>query len=65
MKYKIAYQYMLAGEIEVEATSLEEAKQMALELSVDNDHNEYYVDGSFVMNEEATNCLNDAHNIVC
>jgi hypothetical protein len=65
MKYKIAYEYTLAGSIEIEATSLEEAKQMALELSVDNDHNEYYVDSSFFINEEVTNYLNDAHNIVC
>jgi hypothetical protein len=34
--YKIAYEYLLAGQIEVEASSLEEAKELALELSCNN-----------------------------
>jgi hypothetical protein len=54
MKYKIAYEYVLAGKIEVEANSLEEAKELSMELSVDNQENEYYVDGSFIVNEEMT-----------
>lgn len=58
MKYKIAYEYLLAGEIEIDADSLEEAKEMALESSCDNEHNEYYVDGTFEINEEATEELN-------
>jgi hypothetical protein len=53
-KYKIAYEYVRAGSLEVEANSLEEAKEMAMELSVDNEHNEFYVDGSFIVNEEMT-----------
>jgi hypothetical protein len=58
MKYKIAYEYLLAGEIEVEAESLEEAKDLALEASCFNEENESYVDGSFLVNEEVTEELN-------
>ncbi len=58
MKYKIAYEYLLAGQIEVEADSLEEAKELALELSCNNQENESYVDGSFLVNEEMTDELN-------
>jgi hypothetical protein len=56
--YKIAYEYLLAGQIEVEADSLEEAKELALELSCNNQENESYVDGSFLVNEEMTDELN-------
>jgi hypothetical protein len=56
--YKIAYEYLLAGQIEVEASSLEEAKELALELSCNNQENESYVDGSFLVNEEMTDELN-------
>ena len=58
MKYKIAYQYVLAGEIEVEASSLEEAKELSMELSVDNEENEFYLEDSFEINEEMTEELN-------
>ena len=54
MKYIIAYSYSLAGKIEVEASSLEEAKELSMELSVDNEVNEFYVDGSYEINHEMT-----------
>jgi len=54
MKYKIAYQYMIAGCIEVEASSLEEAKELAKDASANNQENEFYVDGSYEVNEEMT-----------
>lgn len=59
MKYKIAYEYKLAGEIEVEAESLEQAKELSLELSANNMmRDEYYVGGSFSVNDEVTEELN-------
>ncbi len=58
MKYKIAYTYTLMGTVEVEASSLEEAKELAIEASVDNQQNEKYVDDSFEVNEEMTKHLN-------
>ena len=58
MKYKIAYHYRMMGEIEIEADSLEEAKDLASDLSADNPQNEYYVDASFQINEEVTDELN-------
>jgi hypothetical protein len=54
MKYKIAYQYMIAGSIEVEASSLEEAKELAEDASANNQENEFYVEASFEVNEEMT-----------
>lgn len=53
-KYTIAYQYIRGGKLEVEANSLEEAKELSMELSVDNEVNEFYVDGSYEINEEMT-----------
>lgn len=46
------------GEIEVEADSLEDAKELAQELSCNNLENESYVDGSFLVNDEVTEELN-------
>jgi hypothetical protein len=62
MKYYIAYEYKLRGTIEVEATSLHEAKDLALELSTDNP-DEYYVDDSFEIDEDETGRLNNRPNI--
>lgn len=49
---------MLAGKIEVEASSLEEAKELAYDLSANN-YEEFYVEGSFEINNEMTNEYND------
>jgi hypothetical protein len=57
-KFKIAYEYTLVGEVEVEAETLEAAKDLALEASVDNNNNESYLYGSFVIHEETTEALN-------
>jgi hypothetical protein len=56
--FKIAYEYTLVGTIEVEAETLEAAKDLALEASVGNIDNEHYLDDSFVINEETTAALN-------
>lgn len=63
--YKIAYQYSLYGIVKVQAESLEAAKELALEASVNNQENEHYLDESFFVDEEGTALYNDAHNIVC
>jgi hypothetical protein len=54
MKYKVAYEYVLMGVIEIEASSLEEAKELALEASVNNQENESYLEDSFIVNDEMT-----------
>jgi hypothetical protein len=56
--YKIAYTYTLYGTVNVEAESLEAAKELALEKSIDNDHNEHYLDESFQIDEDRTSCYN-------
>lgn len=61
MKYTIAYEYMMAGKIEVEASSLKEAKELAYEASADNKENEFFVDSTFEINEEMTNEYNQSH----
>ena len=58
MKYTIAYQYMMAGKIEVEASSLEEAKELAYESSAFNEDNEFFLEETFEINEEMTNEYN-------
>jgi hypothetical protein len=63
--YQIAYQYTTYGIVHVQAESLEAAKELALEASVNNEGNEHYLDESFEIDEEGTACYNDAHNIVC
>ena len=57
-KYTIAYEYMTAGKIVVEADSLEEAKELAYEASADNEGNEFFVEGTFEINEEMTDEYN-------
>lgn len=56
--YQIAYNYSLYGIVHVEASSLEEAKELAMQLSIDNSHNEHYLDESFQIDEEGTACYN-------
>lgn len=63
-EYNIAYQYTNIGTIKVKANSLEEAKELALEASANNLHNEEYLDDSFEINEEMTDHLNGRYNIV-
>ena len=63
--YQIAYQYTTYGIVHVQAESLEAAKELALEASVNNEGNEHYLDESFEIDEEGTALYNDAHNIVC
>lgn len=58
MKYKIAYQYVRAGVVEVVADSLEEAKELSMELSVDNEEREFYLEDSFQIDETETEELN-------
>ena len=49
---------MRAGVVEVEADSLEEAKELSMELSVDNEEREFYLEDSFQVNETETEELN-------
>ena len=56
--YKIAYTYTLYGTVNVEAGSLEEARELAMQLSIDNRENEHYLDESFQIDEDGTNCYN-------
>lgn len=56
--YKIAYNYTLYGTVNVEANSLEEAKELAMQLSIDNRENEHYLDESFQIDEDGTACYN-------
>jgi transcriptional/translational regulatory protein YebC/TACO1 len=58
MKYKIAYSFSKKGVVEVVANSLEEAKDLALEASVNN-KNEYYIQDSFEIDDHKTDVLND------
>ncbi len=53
---------MIAGCIEVEASSLEEAKELAKDASANNQENEFYVDGSYEVNEEMTEEYNNPQN---
>ena len=50
--FLISYSYRRCGTIAIQANSLEEAKDMALESSVDNDpRNEYYAQDSFEIDD--------------
>lgn len=57
-EYTISYQYTNIGTIKIKANSLEEAKELAVEASINNTHNEEYLDDSFEVNEEMTDHLN-------
>jgi len=51
--FLIPYKYSRCGSLEIQANSLEEAKDLALEASVDNDpRNEFYVADSFEVDDE-------------
>lgn len=56
--YKIAYTYTLYGTVNVEAESLEEARELAMQLSINNRENEHYLDESFQIDEDGTACYN-------
>jgi hypothetical protein len=45
--FRIPYTYQMGGVVEVKAETLEQAKDLAIELSVNNAHNEHYLDDSF------------------
>jgi hypothetical protein len=51
-KFLIPYSYKRGGYIHVEAESLEQAKEKALEESDDNLHNECYIADSFEVDDE-------------
>lgn len=51
-KFLVTYTYKLCGSIEVEAESLEQAEELACELSTNNAVNEFYVDDSFEVDNE-------------
>ena len=57
MIYKIAYTYVTHGEVSVEASSLEEAKELSYEASWHPDR-EFMDDETFEIDDEKTNSLN-------
>jgi len=57
MKYKIAYSYTKVGIVEVEANSLAEASELALEASQNNSR-EYFVQHSFEVDHNKTALIN-------
>jgi hypothetical protein len=58
MIYKIAYTYSVYGTVDVEASSLEEARELAMQLSINNKDREHYLDESFQIDEDGTSCYN-------
>jgi hypothetical protein len=62
--YTIAYSYSVLGTINIQAESLEAAKEIALEASVNNEGNERYIDQSFQLDEQRTAAYNHVDNIV-
>ena len=59
--FLISYEYKRCGAIEIQANSLEEAKDLALEASVDNDpRNEFYVQDSFEVDDEFSHEVKDS-----
>ena len=51
-KFRIPYTYKTGGFVEVEADTLEQAKDIAIEASVDNTYNEHYLDDSFEIDDD-------------
>jgi len=51
-KFIIKYTYSRSGFVEIEAESLEEAKELALEASIETEDSESYVDDSFTVDAE-------------
>jgi len=59
--FLISYSYRRCGTIAIQANSLEEAKDLALEASVDNDpRNEYYAQDSFEIDDEFSHEVKDS-----
>jgi len=50
--FLVPYRYSRCGVLEVQAESLEQAKELAEELSVDNAQHEFFVADSFVVDDE-------------
>jgi hypothetical protein len=57
--FLISYQYSRCGVVEVKAESLEQAKDLAGELSIANLNNEFYVDDSFEVDDEFSHEVKD------
>jgi hypothetical protein len=51
-KFRIPYSYKLGGYVVVEAETLEQAKDIAVEASVDNTDNEHCLDDSFEIDDD-------------
>lgn len=47
--FRIPYTYQMCGVVEVKAETLEQAIDLSIELSVNNAHNEHYLDDSFLV----------------
>jgi hypothetical protein len=60
--FLIPYYYTRCGSVEVKAESLEQAKDLAGELSIANSNNEFYVDGSFKVDDEFSHEVKDSSN---
>jgi hypothetical protein len=50
--YLIMYKYARQGVVEVQAESFDQAKDLAIELSVNNASKEFYVDDSFEIDDD-------------
>jgi hypothetical protein len=57
--FLITYYYTRCGSVEVKAESLEQAKDLAGELSIANLNNEFYVDDSFEVDDEFSHEVKD------
>ena len=55
--YRVAVEWTMVGEIEVEADNIEEAKDKAYDMDLPSDGE--YLDGSFSMNDDVTDELNE------
>jgi len=51
-KFRIPYSYRVGGFVEVQAESLQQAKDIAIEASVDNKYNEHYLDDTFQVDDD-------------
>jgi len=51
-KFRIPYSYSLGGYVVVEAETLEQAKDYAIEASIDNTDNEHFVHDSFEIDDD-------------
>jgi hypothetical protein len=60
--FLITYYYTRCGSVEVKAESLEQAKDLAGELSIANLNNEFYVDDSFEVDDNFSHEVKDSSN---